>query len=220
MRVGPVVPDGVLIGYGDYGANTGPIDILAVSPGGVVTTLLAAFDTEQTINMRELDGAVYIPAVDPKTNTSAQIATNETGDWDTITAQPDGVGVAVHLFDVTLDPTTGELLGCGSRGPDTAFVWRRGSGGRGVEDDWVEDLAHEADGGGFNRFYGFRHEADGTPVVTTTRGSPAYYRLDASDGWVAATTVTLVPEPLRGVALDGSRWVTNGTELRLIPPPA
>lgn len=221
-----MVPEGVLIGYGDFEANTGPIDIIAVSPEGVVITLLASFDTEQTISMRHLNDSVYIPAIDPKTNTSARIATNQGGTWHTIVAQPSGVGVAVHLFDVTLDPANGDLLACGSRDPDTAFVWRSADMGT----TWTEDLAHEADGGGFNRFYEFR-KSSGRPVVTTTHGSPAYYVLVDGE-WAPATSVTFDPALVAydtsrlpggpwtsSAASDGSIWLCNGTSIYLIPPP-
>lgn len=212
MSVGPVVNEGVLVGYGDYGANTGPIDVIAVSPTGVVTTLLAKFDTEEIIAMRKLAGAVYIPAVDPKSNTSAQIATNYGGTWHTITAQPPGVGVAIHLFDVMLDPANGNLLACGSRGPDTAFVWR--SADQGVT--WTEDLAHNADGGGYNRFYEFKH-VNGAPVVVTTHGTPAYYRLVDSVWTQASGPFTFDPNPVVGVQADGRRWSTDGNNLYLTP---
>lgn len=226
MKVGPIVSEGVLVGYGDYDANTGPIDIIAVSEEGVVTTLLAAFDTEQTASMRRLGEWVYIPAVDPKTNTSARLATNQGGMWHTIVAQPPDVGVAVHLFDVTLDPSSGDLLACGSRGPDVAFVWRSTDMGA----TWTEDLAHVADGGGFNRFYRFR-ESSGRPVVTTAHGSPGYYVL-ADGEWTPAATVAFDATPVAyntsrlpiapwtsSAAPDGSIWLCDGSVIYLIPPP-
>lgn len=178
MTLGPVLYDGsALIGYGDYGANTGPVDVMSITPTGEVLTHTEAMDNEQIIAMRKLsNGFVYIPAVDPKTNVDAELVTSAPDlltPANTWVIHIDGFN-PVHVFDVALDPDNGEVLVCGSRGPDNAFVWRTFDEGA----TWVEDLNHVADGGGFNRFYEFRYTTSGLPVVVTTHGTQECYMLE------------------------------------------
>lgn len=219
--------DGAYLGSGDYDANTGEIDLIRVAPDGTVTTVLAAFDTEQVTHYRELLGAVWTTSVDPRGSNPASLATDHGGTWHTTPVQVDGL-LAVHAFDVTTDPDTDDLLVTVQRSPDTACVWR--STDLGVT--WTEDLAHVADGGGFNRFYLFGHQG-GAPVVTTTHGTPAHYVLTAGE-WVPAATVTLdtvaeiydmstLPDGGTGwtaaLAPDGSVWLCDGDAIYLLPPP-
>lgn len=219
MRLGPVVDQGVLVLFGDYGENTGPIDVLAVSPTGVVTTLLAGFDTEETDGATMLNGDVWIPSIDPRGANPASLATNHGGTWHTVPVTIPGRPVVVHLYGVDLDGT--DLVVDGAYGPDNAFVWR--STDFGVT--WTEDLAHVADGGGLNRFYGFRRSA-GRLVVKTTHGTPAYYVRDGG-AWVPTATVALDTMPREfdqnpfrsttSTAPDGSVWSCNGSSIYLTP---
>lgn len=53
-------------GYGDYGANTGPIDIYAFDPDSQKFTFVWEANTEAIYNFGEYNGRVYAPAIDRK----------------------------------------------------------------------------------------------------------------------------------------------------------
>lgn len=243
VGVGGVLADGrALLTYGDYSANTGPIDVLALAADGEVSTLLDSFDTEEVSRYRILNGSVYVPSVDPTGGNVASLATNQGGTWHTVNVSIASLPVVTHLFDIALDPSSGDLLAAGAREDDVAFVWRSADDGL----TWTEDLAHVADGGGFNRFYDIRHSA-GRPVVTTNYGTPAHFVLTVNGSWSPADTVAFDPDntvyvdqrshlihrtrgdlgTLFGVpqawsaseGLDGSIWLADGTAVYYLKPP-
>ncbi|MEO5907305.1 MAG: T9SS type A sorting domain-containing protein [Saprospiraceae bacterium] len=53
-------------GYGDYGANTGPIDIYAFDPDSQAFTFKWEANTEAIYNFRAYNGQVFAPAIDRK----------------------------------------------------------------------------------------------------------------------------------------------------------
>src|SRR5688572_7507248 len=53
-------------GYGDYGANTGPIDIYAFDPDSQQFTFVWEANTEAIYNFKAYNGRVYAPAIDRK----------------------------------------------------------------------------------------------------------------------------------------------------------
>src|SRR5688500_11079232 len=53
-------------GYGDYGANTGPIDIYSFSPDSLTFTYEAEANTEAIYNYRAINGMLYAPSIDRK----------------------------------------------------------------------------------------------------------------------------------------------------------
>lgn len=178
----------MLVPYGDYGDNTGPIDVIAIAPNGVATTLFTSFDTEAIRYWHTFtDGSVWASAVDSKTNTASQLVTNHGGTWHTVTAQPPGLEVAVHLFDCW-EGDDGAVLTCGSRGPDNAIVWASYDHGA----TWVEELSIPGTDmtAGAQRFYEFSTLTDGRTFVRRYDGELGGFARDAS-----AKTWTYVPDP-------------------------
>lgn len=53
-------------GYGDYGANTGPINIYSFSPDSSTFTYEAQANTEAIYNYRAINGMLYAPSIDRK----------------------------------------------------------------------------------------------------------------------------------------------------------
>lgn len=53
-------------GYGDYGANTGPIDIYSFDPDSQVFNFVWEANTEAIYNYRAFNGKVFAPAIDRK----------------------------------------------------------------------------------------------------------------------------------------------------------
>lgn len=210
MRLGPVVAQGVLIGYGDYNADTGPINVLAVSGAGTVTTLLADFATEQVgfanpvgpslCGYRALnDGVIWTPSVDPRGSTAASLATNLGDVWRTVSVDLPGVAVVEHLFDVAQE-SNGDLYVSGSHAPDTAFVARSTNLGS----SWTEVLTYatgQADG--FNRFYSLRRKGGALAVTSSHHGGYYVRQVDGSWPFTAGFT-TFDTEPSLLVTSDGT----------------
>ncbi len=109
--------DNVFLGYGDYSANTGPVDVAEAALTDLraePTAALSAFESEQIILFRRLaDGRVMAPSVDPRGSVGGHIAERATdGTWaehlDRIT---DG---GLHIFDLVEGPEADLLFACGS----------------------------------------------------------------------------------------------------------
>lgn len=140
-------------GFGDYGANTGPLDVVPLDLttqtfSGVEVTLQA----EETFRMRILDGVLHVPYLDPQgTNAdpeNGQLAVTAGGGvWNIVTT----VTGLTHAFDVakTVD---GLWLFGSDETTDNATVWRSADDGA----TWVKSLEIAPDGGaasGETRFY-------------------------------------------------------------------
>lgn len=135
------VHDGkVYAGYGDYGANTGPITVSSYSPGASAFTSEAVSQTEAIYNLREINGKLFAPAIDPHGEVSDYAVG---GPWE----DRKGPG-AWHVFDmVTLTGT--DLWMVGSHGND-AVAWRSLDGGT----TWNESLrVAPQSAGDYARFY-------------------------------------------------------------------
>ena len=133
--------DRLYVGYGDYGANTGPIAITTFSPStGVIAEVYKA-DTEAVWNYRPMGDELVAPSIDPRIASDAAVA--EVGEpWRAITS----IG-ATHVFD-------GVALGsdwylAGSRDVN-AEIWR--SSDQGLTWAMVLSLAPAGDGS-FLRFF-------------------------------------------------------------------
>jgi hypothetical protein len=129
----------VYAGYGDYGANTGPITVAGFDPAAGAFGAEFTSDTEAIYNLREVGGRLVAPATDPRTR--ADFA--ESGPW--ADARPLG---ATHVFDtVSLDGS--DLWMVGSKGYD-AVAWRSVDGGA----TWQTALvAPPVASGTYARFY-------------------------------------------------------------------
>lgn len=225
LGLGPTLSDGsVLLTYGDYDANTGPMDVLTVSPTGDVTTLLDDLPTERIDRYRVLGDAVWSVSIDPTDDAVGFAVTNLGGTWHTIPVGVAGLPVAVHLYDIAQD-SGGDLLVCGARdlsdaegGADynggnsgTAFVWRSTDDGA----TWAEDLANVSLTDGFNRFYDFDRTSGALAVRKSD--SSGWFVL-GGEGWTAIGSVT-VDQP-SGVRVSAGRLIRADDTTATLPAPA
>ncbi|HEX7168294.1 MAG TPA: hypothetical protein VF230_15045, partial [Acidimicrobiales bacterium] len=115
----------VYMGYGDYGANTGPITVSSFEPRRGVVSDEFVQDTEAVYNYRAIGNRLIAPSIDPRV--AADYAAG--GPW----AEASVAG-ASHVFDVaTLTGT--DLWMVGSKDMD-AVAWRSLDGGT----TWAEVL--------------------------------------------------------------------------------
>src|SRR6185295_1110008 len=112
-------------GYGDYGANTGPIEIRAFDPslGTFTDSYLSSF-TEAIYIYRALDGKPYAPNIDTRGG-GAGYAVGTAGSPDT---WQDVIPVdGIHMFDMN---KLGNDLFMGGASGDDGVVWRSTDGGQ------------------------------------------------------------------------------------------
>ncbi len=138
--------DKLIAGFGDYGANTGPI---AINPYNITTGVFEGnqlnFETEKVMVIREINGKLYAPMADPRaaqTSTLTGFASNRTGSWQVVT----GIN-SVHLFDITTVTgsdlwVVGSALLDGSTTDAGAVVYRSLDGGA----TWQKMLALDYNG--------------------------------------------------------------------------
>jgi Ca2+-binding RTX toxin-like protein len=113
----------IYAGYGDYGANTGPI---AITPFALSTDRFAAepafwADSEELSIFRALDGNLYAPSIDPRIAEDYS-ETPPSGPWRAL-----DVVESTHVYDMATR-TGSELWMVGSAG-DNAVAWRSLDGG-------------------------------------------------------------------------------------------
>lgn len=214
VRVSSIIDGEVSLPYGDYGANTGPIDVLTLSRAGAVTTHLAATPTERIERYRVLNTGVWATSIDPRGSGAGFLITN-VGGWRTTPLAVDGLPVVEHGFDVAQEPN-GDLYVVVTHTPDTAAVWRS-------TDDavtWAEVFAH-ASGlpDGYNRFYSLRRTTGGDLVVTRTNSGGSGYFVRAGESWVATSSVTFADER-RVRVTDGVLWHHTRGYIGTLPDPA
>lgn len=116
----------VFAGYGDYGANTGPISISPFDPASGRFEQVYVSDTEAILNWRAIGDRLFAPATDRRTR--ADYAVGEP--WMDVS----GLNTT-HAYDiVTLDGSDLWLVGSQSA---KAAVWRSLDGG----ESWKRSLA-------------------------------------------------------------------------------
>lgn len=143
------VQDGrLLLAYGDYQNNTGPIDVAAVDLAtGATSVLLDNAPTEETNTFRRTStGALVTPWIDPTgcgTCTPVNGGMSAGGAWADVHAFPAG-----HVYDYADAATSQFLVGAVAYGG--AGVWQSVSGG-----PWRLVVTEESAGGatGWERFY-------------------------------------------------------------------
>lgn len=187
------VHDGLIhLGYGDYGDNTGPIDLVTLDPAtGEVAVALAGVPTEEIQVVRDVGGTRFAPMADPRAGwrTPSGFATDASGRWENAAAVP-----VVHAYDVaTMDGS--DLWVAGSAyldGTDRvgAVAYRSVDGGTTWEQA-VTDLPATASG--YERYY-WVAELGGKIYVQAR-----HYGTTSSSG------------PVR--IFDGRRWTTGSTRL-------
>lgn len=105
------------VGFGDYGANTGPIAIRPYT-GSAFGSVEFSADTEAIYGYRVLGGALYAPSIDPRVNQDYAV-NNGTG-WVGVDAV-----ASDHVYDMAQVGT--DLFICGASG-ENAVVWRSTDG--------------------------------------------------------------------------------------------
>lgn len=132
--------DGIVFcGFGDWNANTGPIQASGwhIVSGSFVAE--AALDTESTWLLRRVGNRLVVPFIDPKANTG-DLAVRSLGSpaWTTLAI---GAGTAgtIHAFDVASFDGTDLWVAGAKRSTNDAAVWRSPSG---LGGDWVESDVH------------------------------------------------------------------------------
>lgn len=171
----------VWAGYGDYGANTGPITLAAFDPAESASEFVAAFesDTEAVYNIRTIGAEIIAPATDPRVG--ADFATGSP--WSD--ARPFR---ATHVYD-TASRDGKDLWMVGSQGRD-ALAWRSLDGGT----TWSEELrvAPASDvADDFMRFY-FAGTISGAlyvQPVSHKSGPVAASMVYSDDGWSEGPSV-------------------------------
>ncbi len=109
----------IFMGYGDYDANIGPIDVYSYAPKTKKVKLQYVMGTEAVGVFKNINGNLYVPSIDPAhRGVSHDYAyKNKSGKWVS------GVGVkASHIYD-TFTYTGSDLWMVGSKG-SKAMAWR------------------------------------------------------------------------------------------------
>ena len=139
----------MLIGYGDWSINTGPVWVCGYDlVTGAPTSIFGPCPTEAFIRARVIGGKAYLPWTDPTNGNQGGYATDESGTWANISIGPNTS--MIHTFDII--GFAGNLYACGSTSSPPAgvgVVWGKTPGGA-----WSEVLrgSNIAD---FARFYRF-----------------------------------------------------------------
>lgn len=129
----------VYVGYGDYGANTGPIKHTPWNVGDKAFQFEAYQDTEEVNNYQEFSGILWSPSVDPACCGSPLELPANASDYANINGLrqwPDSDKFSsVHVFDIRKVGeamiASGSDFGCGS---SCGVVWRSDNGGA----SWVK----------------------------------------------------------------------------------
>ena len=108
-------------GYGDYGANTGPMHIMSADPTTLEWTDHHVLESEAIAQFRSFSDGLYVPSVDPRGLLGDDYATNASGSWASIK----GIN-PTHAYDMA-ERVPGELWITGSQGVD-AVAWKRVNG--------------------------------------------------------------------------------------------
>lgn len=199
----------VYVGYGDYGANNGPTDVVSFDPQTKeITTHLKDVPTEAIYPYREFDGWLYGPYVDPRWYYGpGGYVTNQGGEWHTVEV-PD----MVHTFDVHVD-SRGTFV-CGSRLDEKnseighAVVMFQPAG----QATWELVLQSE-DAGDYTRFYAFTENAESLRVTyTTSEDKLITYKTTDGFSW---TTDSTLPDDVLASEVHSSvvvgKYIYQGT---------
>lgn len=211
------VSDGVmLIGYGDWNENLGPVKVIGYDLVTLLPVTLmeppAALGSEAWDIIRIIDGKAYLPHTDPTLNNQGAYTTNENGVWETVMV---GTNPSmIHTFDVIR--FKGRMMACGSQAAD-------GSGAGVVHTEtapgsrvFTETLLGGIRGPGA-RFYKFFVRDGGNEVmVQNWSGVLESFVTTDGDNWTAAPSepqgYSDTPDPLpTGYTNHGVEYVSAVT---------
>lgn len=213
-------------GYGDWGANIGPIPIYSFNPAtGVFSTPLLSFPGESAERRRILNGALYVSNTDPRTSweDGQPFASNASGAW----AMSGGTN-AIHALDITA-LTDGTLISVGANydaatgatGRSAWFSYDRGA-------SW-SSASMPSPSGTYTRFYTILNTKGGVlltaengtvwkwtglkPVAPRNAYEPYFTQVKASTSipWNVACASN------GSIALYGSYLAHNGTTSWSVP---
>ena len=174
-------------GFGDYGANTGPIAITPFSGAAFAGSPALAADSEAVWIYRALGGRLYAPSIDPRVGAEFAVGMSEGASPSWLNVSPFS---ASHAFDiVTL--TGSDLWLVGSLGRDAA-AWRSVDGGS----TWTEMLR--------------------VPPVNATTDYARFYGAGVLGGkfYVQAMDASAGLHP-RSAVFDGTSW-SDGPSLTYV----
>lgn len=181
------VSDGVmLLGYGDWNENLGPVkvigyDLSTLEPVTLMTQP-SSLGNEAWDRIRIIDGKAYLPHTDPTLNNQGAYTTNENGIWETVKVGNNPS--MIHTFDVI--KFKGRMMACGSQaagGTGAGVVYTETApGSREFTRTLLGDLRDD-----FARFYKFfvRDEGNEVMVQNSSGGLESFVTTDGST-WSAA----------------------------------
>lgn len=187
--------------YGDYGSNTGPIDVVSLD---LDTQTLGASEliaaTEETWTQRVIAGRLFLPYMDPRGADQLAVAATA-GSWtviDTIDPMPD------HLFGVA--ETSDGLWLHGALGT-AAVIWRSTDDGA----TWTTALT--VAGGELARFYACAQFGDDLIALYYDGSTALAYRWASGESaWSEITSPGQMTDALCAFTHDGTAfWLGAGT---------
>jgi hypothetical protein len=181
----------VYLGYGDWAANLGPVDIWYYTPTAGLflsetvyvspTRPAAPVDEESIDRLVVIDHDLYIPGTDPRDPWDlGNFYRNDGSGWRKYRTIPDGI----HAFDMA--GYEGELFAAIGAN-DNAPLVRSDDGGL----TWAPAISQT----GYDRFYELYELADTLFAVrgpTSVYSKPVLFRYEPP--WFVTTTVELVPD--------------------------
>ena len=126
-------------GYGDYGANTGPIAITSFDPATKAFSVEFIQDTEEIGRFREIGDALYAPAIDPRCCSDFAVRTAGSA-W----GQRD-VASTYHVYDIVGGAGSGLFMSGSTTGAcnlSCGAVWTSSDGGI----NWVRSFTEVGEG--------------------------------------------------------------------------
>lgn len=207
--------------YGDYDANTGPLNILSTPLGdpGVFTSE-QALATEEIWTMRTLSEKLYVPEIDPRGGDDASagqyaVAT-ASGAW---TVHTNVTPTPEHVFAVAERDGSLWLSGAAYDGElspglgGVASVWRSDDDGA----TWTREIAQPSESGGL-RVYALAPTTDGLLAFASDHGGPVtvWHRPDGGE-WAEADP-TGYPDGVSEAVpfLDGALLLAGGYKVLAI----
>ena len=217
-----IVAGQLYTGYGDYGLNTGPTEIMSYDLATGAATDRFTLNGEAVDHFRTFDGDLYAPDIDPKLAWDANVgyATGSGGSWHYVFGTP-----FEHVFDVAKIGGTlflaGQVLNPDKAvyGPanELAVIKKSTDGGA----TWTIEKARDSGSAaiGYDRYYQLTVAGD-TLYAQATLDNGVVQPVDAWKGGIWSTfpqgggvgfTGRDVPGALGGTRFDGARTIVfNG----------
>lgn len=142
-------------GYGDYAANTGPIQVTSMNTTTKAFKNWVSTPNEEINTYREIDGKLYTTQIDPRLAWNANVgySSNVTGKWATSNVTP-----FIHVFDIASTDgkdlwMAGSIAKADGKTPDGAAIKRSTDGGKTWTTVKRTTSFNGADAAEFDRYY-------------------------------------------------------------------